>query len=270
MPAQPLTESIKRLTSLRAEGASLKGLPSDAEAPRTAALTALDLIVERIKSTRAAAANLVEVATAKLDTAAQAAERGDLEAVSTELSQLQTVAKQAQQITTADAKRVNDEVGQIASSSASLLAVSHRLEADKAAFDARAASRRAEAADIEKKKWYYLALGPFGLVGLGIMTGLLIDAENRVNEVVTAADGAAKKAQGAAQALKVVRTLTSELQTTQSRLNGVSNAVDIVASDVSGEVSELAEGKAATDPTIARLFLMAARNLIETLKQDAA
>ena len=163
---------------------------------------------------------------------------------------------------------VNTALARLNAGSQTLANVTVDLSAQIAKAGGEAEAAQGEADSLEKNKYYWLLLGPFGLVGLGICIGMLVDATNKVNGIRQHVSGL--KAQSA-QWTKMqadLDLLRHDIPNLSGTLSSLQNALGFLGGDITEVVADV--GNATTHSAVARAFILAAGQQLATLRTDAS
>lgn len=262
-----MSAAIANVRTAQAAATAVTGLPARAAAVQSSMSTTIDTMLDHVGgacTTIVAAANSLS---APLDAADAAVDAGDGAALKSTLDQMQTqVAAVTDQMTAANSE-VKVALEQIINDNHQLAAIGNDLAAEitRAQAEADEASREAEALD--QKKWYLLALGPFGLVGLATCIALLVEAGNKVTKLRQQVSGLRGQAAQQTKVQTDLDLLRQEVPTVSNTLLSLQNGLSFIDSDTSAVVADV--HKAPGSP-IAKAFLLVARHQIQTLATDAS
>jgi hypothetical protein len=263
-----VSQALANLESVARELAGLSGLPQDADAARTTVEASITALVPVVTATSQTVVGFVATATPLADKAASALAAGDAQGVVDALGGIQaasppagTSVAQATQALQATMGSVNAQAGTLANAESAL-----QGQITQATNELNQA--QASADELDKKKYYWLALGPFGLIGLGICIGMIVDATNRVNGILQRVS--ALRAQ-VAQWTKMkadMDLVAGDLPQLATKLQSLQNGLDFVGSDITAVLDDVRS--AGSGSAIAKAYILTTQAELATLRADAS
>ncbi|MGD8215186.1 hypothetical protein [Aestuariimicrobium sp. Y1814] len=262
-----MSAAIANVRSAQAAASAVTGLPGNAAAIQSAMATTMDAMVGHVEGACTAIVSAANASTAPLDAADAAVEAGNADNLATALGQIQANMAQVSQQVTAANDQVKASLNSIIDDCHTLAGIGNDLAADITRAQAKAdeAARAADALD--KKKWYYLILGPFGAVGLAACIALIVEAQKKVDSLrsqVSNLRGQATKQQKVQADLDLLR---DEVPTVSNALMSLQNGLSFLQGDTSAVVEDV---RRTPGSSIAKAFLLAARHEVQTLASDAS
>jgi hypothetical protein len=247
---------------------AITGLPSAAAAVQVNLEGALTTLIPATQTAASAVLEFAAAAAAPMEAANTAVMAGDAGGVKSALDAVQSAMRSAAAAVGTATTGVDAALARLNADSQTLANVDVSLSAQIAQADGEADAAQGEADSLEKNKYYWLLLGPFGLVGLGICIGMLVDATNKVNGIRQHVSEL--KAQ-AAQWTKMqadVDLLRHDIPNLSSTLSSLQNALDFLGGDITEVVADV--GNVTTHSSVARAFILTAGQQLAALRTDAS
>jgi hypothetical protein len=268
------TQQLNKLTSLRPGLASVHGLPTDVAAIQANSIQLLDNGINLGGQIQQLALTLGSKLKTDINSAlgvvnSSPADKGKMLQLITELGSTQA---QAQQVLTGiegKANGYNDTRKKLSSNIVAITNVQSRLTLEKQGAESRLGDKKSEQKALEKKRLYFLALGPFGLVGLGIMIGLMVDASNDISDVerqIASINGSITQIGASQQSVQNVNVSVAGLQ---DQIVKIKTAVDLVCGNISDQIGHIKAAAASGDITTVKLFMSANLAIVASLLHDA-
>lgn len=262
-----MSAAIANVRAAQRNAAAVTGLPPRATAIQSDIATATESMlgdVEKASAALVAAANSVN---APLDAAEQAVEAGNGDALKSALDDVQArLGAMGGQLAAAH-DRVKGALDQVINSNVELASIGSDLAADITRAEAKAVEADKAAEELDKKKWYFLFLGPLGLAGLATCIGLIVDATNKANKLrqeVSQLRGQAAQQRKVQADLDLLR---QEIPVVSGRLLSLQNGLTFIDSDTSAIIADV---RKTPGSPIAKAFLLTTRHQVETLIMDAS
>lgn len=263
-----MSQAIANVRRTEREVAAVAGLPPAAVPIQSHMIATLESTVPKVQAAASAVLQYAADAAQPLAAAEAAIEAGDSGAMKNALESVRTSMGSSMSTVRAAISDVKGALDAITADNQALANVGTDLNGQITRAEAQAGAAQSAADELESKKYYWLLLGPFGLIGLGVCIGMMVTATEKVNGIrqhVSELRGQAaqwKKVQADLELLRHdVPTLTYTLLSLQSSL-------DFLAGDTTEVVADV--GKAGAGSHIARAYMIAANHQLAMLRNDAA
>ncbi len=142
-------------------------------------------------------------------------------------------------------------------------AIASDLNARVAALEANIRDAERRRADEEKNRLKWLALGPFGLVGLAIAIGMIVSIGNEIDNLRNQANSDRAKLGETQMLLHATQQLVGQAQELVGQVGYLRNDIDIIVSELDNTMKNLAKG---TDRNSIKLFISATIESLRRLK----
>lgn len=262
------TQALANLSSEEAHITGLSGLPSAARSIQAGSKQIIQSTLTTLTDAQTKAKSFAASALSDLDDAVSML-NGDspLDAIADKLNGMAANAKalvntfdRASQVTTHSANEIAGFQNQLA-------AIESGLNSQKAQLVAEQNEARDKAEAAKKKRWYWLALGPFGIAGAAAALALFIKESNEASDLESKANALNAEIGRQVSLVNASKQLGTDFVTLSSKVLLVKNAADIVQSDISEILSDVNEKGARLALT---LHIKAAITEVNTLEQDVA
>lgn len=263
-----LSQALANLRYVGDELSSLGGLPEGADAARAQVVHGVGVAIPAVQATSKALLDFVAMARPLLASAMEALKAEDPDRFRSALAATQAGAALARSSIESSTAAVQTAIGDVNAQLAVLSGIDGTLARQIAEATAEARLAQEAADELEQKKYYWLLLGPFGLIGLGICIGMIVDASNKVSQMQGRSSALRGQAAQWARMKADVDLAISELPPVGSKLQSLQNGINFVYSDVSQVTADMEKGGAGS--AIAKAFLMTAGTQLDILSQDAA
>ncbi|MBV9505105.1 MAG: hypothetical protein JO323_08895 [Acidobacteriia bacterium] len=168
-----------------------------------------------------------------------------------QISQIQSAAGQLSPVIASTDSTAVDCRQKASNLAASIPQVENVLQGNIAAAKSTLQADQQEVNEINSKKYYWLLLGPFGLVGLGIAIGMLVTANNKVSQIEGQISALNLQISQFSKMQVDVEQLRQDVVALADKIQSVKNAVDIVGGDIQSILTDAALGSQA------KVFLLA-------------
>ena len=271
MPTGPnnfISQALLNLTAVERELAATGELPSAAETIRTEAAASIGEVLPAIKGAQSAAQTFAATATpllagalSALDGSEPAGARGPIGEVQTSANALGTAVSGAD-TSLQTSKSVVDRIVQ------ALSAVDSTLAAEIASTNAELHNDQQEVDSLNKTKLYWLALGPFGLLGLAAVIAELVIAGEKVAGIEATMASLTAQVARFAKVKADVELLSGDLAGLLAALQALSNAVDLLTGDISALLADLQGTNA--NVSAAKAYVLTAQSELATIATETA
>lgn len=261
---------MANVTSLSAQLAALSGLPAAAAGIQQNAIGLLNTDIGILREIQAAVLDYTAPTIPALNTVLAALQQN--QDPTTVASAKATVGNASQAAATL-AALISGKVSGVMNTKTQIINLYNQLAVVAQGLDSQIVALRSQAQDAQneadyytKRKYYFLALGPFGLIGLGIAIGMIVSWSNKADDYNSQVNAANVQANALQLLVTNVKGIIAAFSNTVNQISNIKNGVDFLSSDISTIISDL--DNASTQNAI--LFLTAAVHEVETLKSDAS
>jgi hypothetical protein len=263
-----ISQAITNLKAVTDQVAGLTGLPGDAVPVQTAMVKTLNTVIPVVEASAKSVHAFAAAASPLLAKAKAGLDAGDAKTVADALTRVQTASREARTSVDGATSVVRSAVAAVTGQVQTLANLGNAINQQVTQGNAELNAARDEAAALDRKKYYWLLLGPFGLVGLGVCIGMIVSMTQKVTGLESRAS--ALRAQ-VAQWTKMqadIDLLRDDLPAISSKLLSLQNGIEFVGGDLTGVLSDV--GRAGADSSVARAFIMTAESEVATLQADAS
>jgi hypothetical protein len=155
---------------------------------------------------------------------------------------------------------------QIAPVITELTTMNNNLLAQSASLNGQLQDAKNQVDYYSKRKYYFLLLGPFGLVGLGIAAGFLISWTNKANDFQNQINNINRQIASVNNSNAAVQNVQTATINAISSVSFVNNTIDVLSSDITEIVTDLSS----VTPATAKLYITAANTEVQLLANDAS
>lgn len=263
-----LTQTLANLLAAQQQIAALGGRPSAAQ-PIEAACTGLILpMLAQTRALQQTVAAFVQTATPQLaQVQAMLSAQAPLPQIKAAMSSLQQQARQPQGTANATASTLTGQTAQLMGYFKQLAGAEAQLQGQVTALQGQLGEAQSELDAAQKRYYYLLALGPFGLVGLAVALGLYLKWKSDVGDLQGQVAGLNGQIGGLNGMKAACQQLGTDCQNLAGSIAGVRNAVNFLASDLLEVSHDLDAGDAMV---VIALMATAASTELATLGMDAA
>lgn len=263
-----LSQTLANLLAAQQQIAALGGLPP-AAGPIQAGCTGLILpMLAQTRALQQAAAAFVQMATPQLaQVQAMLSANAPLPGIKAAMSALQQQAQQLQGMASGTAGTLTGQTAQLMGYFNQLASVEAGLQSQATALQGQLGDAQSELDAAQKRYYYLLALGPFGLAGLAVALGLYLKWKSDVGDLQGQIGGLHGQIAALNGMQAACQQLGADCQTLAGSVSGVRNAVNFLVSDLLEVSSDLDAGDATV---VIALMATAAGTELATLGTDAA
>lgn len=268
MAAGLMSQAIANLRLAQNQLAAISGLPDGAAAVQASIARTLATTIPVAETSSAAVLSFAAQAAQPLDAANAAIGAGDATALKSAINSFQSAIHPVMSAVTAAASGVQGAVTALTADNQTLAGIGSALQAQITSASAQADAASAQADSLDKSKLYWLALGPFGLIGLAICIAEITQANNNVNSIRQHVSELRAQAAQWTQMQANIGVLEHDIPNLSNTLLSLRNALDFLSGDATEVVSDV-EHAGAGSP-IARAFILTAQQQLATLRTDAS
>lgn len=263
-----LSQAVANLQAAEQQIQSLTGLPASAAQIQASSAPVIASTVSQVQAMQAAVNEFVNQAIPQLNAIKEMAEKSQpvdqikpaMDVVQQESNNLKTLVDNA----SAQIKQASNEVMGYFNQ---LAQVNSDLTGQITSLQGQLGDAQSEEAAAQKKYYYLLALGPFGLIGLSVALGLYLKWKSDVNDLQSQIS-ALNSQIAVLNSMKLAsQQLGTDFQGIVDKISGVQNTVEFVASDLLEIDSDLETG---TSLPVITLKVTAAITEVTTLGIDAS
>ncbi|MGX9729584.1 hypothetical protein ACWYXO_02990 [Janthinobacterium aestuarii] len=263
-----LTQTVANLLAAQQQIAALGGLPPAAQTIQAGCTGLIQPMVTQTRALQHDVAAFVQTATPQLaQVQTMLSAQAPLPDIKAAMSALQQQAQQLQGTANGTAGTLTTQTAQLMGYFNQLAGVEAGLQSQVTALQGQLGDAQSELDAAQKRYYYLLALGPFGLVGLAVALGLYLKWKSDVSDLQGQIGGLNGQI-GAFNGMKAAcQQLGTDCQGLAASMSGVRNAVNFLVSDLLEVSGDLDAGDAAV---VIALMATAASTELATLGTDAA
>jgi hypothetical protein len=262
------SQAIANVRLAQSQLAGISGLPDGAAAVQASIAGTLATMIPAVETASTAVLSFAAQAAQPLDAADAAIEESDAAAVKVAISSFQSAIHPAMSAVTAATSGVQAALAALAADNQTLAGIGSNLHDQITNANAQADAASSQADSLDKSKLYWLALGPFGLVGLAICIAEITEANDNINGIRQHVSELRAQATQWTQMQANLSLLEHDVPNLADTLLSLRNALDFLSGDATEVVSDVATAGAGSP--IARAFILTARQQLATLRTDAS
>ena len=261
-----LSQLISNLGNLIKQLVAIIHLPPACVTIQKSAENLIQSDIEKLKSIQSQTLGFAKPAVDELNTALTKLKSGDKAGALTIVKKVDSDAK------TLD-NGISNSVNQIMATKSQILNLSSQLSTNENELKNKMVGLKSQADDAKKqadyytkRKYYFLALGPFGLIGLGIAIGMIASWTKKANNFNAQVCQLEVQINTIKQLVGNIDTLISTFTKGITQISNIKNAVGFLQSDLQNIIDDLnhANGQNAV------LMTTTALHQCETLESDAS
>ena len=262
-----LSRAIANTRLAQGHLATITGLPPAATATRTTMVATLATMVPVVEAA-SAVLDFTAAAVPPMDAASAAIGAGDGAATKNALDSVQSSMRSAASAVGVAASGVTTAFTALTADNQTLATLGSDLTAQITHANAEADAANAEADSLEKNKYYWLLLGPFGLPGLAVCIGMIADATNKVNGIQRHISELRAQSTQWTKMQADLDLLLHDIPNLANTLSSLRNALNFLGGDITEVVADV--GNTTTGSPIARAYLITAQHQLTILRTDAS
>jgi hypothetical protein len=263
-----IAQALANLQTAREHLAAIGGLPAGAEAARGTVERRVGEVIPPIQGARQSVGGFVESATPLAGAAMAALGGGDAAAVERALAGMQAAAQPAKASVDAAAAAIQAGMGCVREQVAVLAQVEGALQQQISQASNELTLAQNAADELDKKKYYWLLLGPLGLPGLAACIAMIVTASQKVSGLQQRAGELRGQVAQWSKMKADVDLVVTELPLLDGKLQSLQNGIDFVRGDIAQVIEDVR--KAGSGSAIARAYIMAAETELATLGAEVA
>ena len=263
-----MSQAIANVRLAQGHLAAVTGLPPAASPVQASMAATLATMIPLVESAASAVLGFATAAAQPMDAASAAIGAGDAAALKSALLSIQSSMRSAASAVGAADSEVEAAYATLIADNETLANVARNLAAQITLADAEGEAADAEADSLERNKYYWLLLGPFGLAGLAVCIGMIVDATNKVNGIRQHISELQAQSAQSTKMQADLALLQHDVPNLSSTLLSLKNALGFLGGDITEVVADV--GNAATGSSVARAFVMTAQQQLTTLRTDAS
>lgn len=263
-----LSQAIANMQSLNDHLGTLAQLPPGADQAKASVQGSVAGAIPVIRSSSQTVLAFVDAGKPLADEAMAALAAGDASAVKARLGELQTASQPAKGAVASATRVIQATIGNVNAQLAVLGQIDGTLQSQINQAQNELNLAQSSADDLEKKKYYWLLAGPFGLIGLGICIGMIVDATQRVTGLQQRASELRGQMAQWSKMKADVDLAIAELPAVGAKLQTIQNGIDFIGGDIGEVLNDVA--KAGGGSIIARAYIMTAQHELDALRHEAA
>ncbi len=263
-----LSQAVTNLIAAEQQITALSGLPPAAQEIQSQSSVVISQMTPQIQTLQKAVSSFVQSAIPQLNSIETMVSGGQ------PLPQIKAAMANVQNEATALKSSVDGTSGQINAASSQVLGYFGQLATIESGLTQQMTTLQGQLGDAQgeedaaQKRYYYLlALGPFGLVGLAVALGLYLKWKSDVNDYQSQISSLNTQINSLSAMNLACQQMGNNFQGVVAKISGVRNSVDFLASDILTIESDLDSGSAL--PVIG-IMVNAAITEVTTLGVDAS
>lgn len=264
-----LSQTITNLVNLNQQLGTLGNLPASAQGIQQSAQALFNTDVANLKTIQSDVLAYTTPTITQLNTALADLNSGN----TTSAAAIATTANQgAKNLSGTVGGLLNDIMAtktQVISFSNSLSAIETDLQNQITSLNVQIQGAQAKVDQYNKEKYYFLALGPFGLVGLATAIALLATWNGKVNSLNSQISGMNAQISAAQMLITNVNSLIGNFNTAVTQISNINNSINFLSGDIQEVIDDLNNSKGGGTAQ-AILYLTTALHEVQTLATDAS
>lgn len=264
------SQLLANVTSLSTQLAALSGLPASAAGIQQNAIGLINGDVVTLREIQAAVLDYTTPTIPALNNVLTALQQSQDPAT---VASAKTTVSNASQAAATLSGSITGKINGVMDTKTQIISLSNQLSVVAQGLNSQIVALRSQAQDAQNqadyyttRKYYFLALGPLGLVGLGIAIGMIVSWSNKASDYSSQVNAANVQANALQLLVTNVEGIVAAFSNTVNQISNIKNGVDFLSSDISTIINDL--DNSSTQNAI--LFLTAAVHEVETLKSDAS
>lgn len=260
------SQLIVNLSNLNAQLGAISNLPADANGIKSTTQGLIQTDISNLKSIQTLVLNYTSPTIPILNAVLDDLKNNNISTASEKINKANDDAKNLADSISGLIGGIVDTKTQIVSLFSALAAINQNLKGKIIVLNSRAQDAQKEADYYNKRKYYFLALGPFGLVGLGIAIGFLVSWTKKANDLSAQVSSLNVQATAIQILVTNVDALITNFTSAVNQISNIKNSVDFLSADIQNVISDLNNSSISN----AVLFLTAVIHELETLQGDAS
>lgn len=263
-----MSQTIANVRLAQDHLAAITGLPPEASTVQASMVRTLATMIPLAESAASAVLGFATAAGPPMEAANAAVAAGDGAALKGALVAVQSLmGPAASAVETADGG-VKTAYEAVSADNETLANVARDLAVQITQANAEAQTASDAADSLERNKYYWLLLGPFGLTGLAVCVGMIADATIRVNGIRQHISELQSQSTQWTKMQADLDLLRLDVPKLSGTLLSLRNALGFLGGDITEVVADV--GNVATGSSIARAFAITAQHQLTTLRIDAS
>ena len=265
MSSNSLTQVINNITSgINQMNAALAALP--APAPNQANMVAaLQGSVPLLQSMQSQILSFAKNASSVLNYALSDINNSNYSDATTKIQAVNTSANTLKTATNDANTQLSKITPQIISVGAELNNMRNSLSSQLASLQGQLQDAQNQVDYYNKRKWYFLLLGPFGIAGVATAVALIVTWTQKVNGYQSDVNNINNQINAANNSINSVCNAQSVCIDSINNVSSINNTVDVMFADITEVIADLSS----TTPVTAKLYVTAALTEVQILETDA-
>jgi hypothetical protein len=266
MPSQSLTQVINNITVQNNQlTAAFQALPSPV--PNQAEMiTAMQGSVSILQNLQTQIRSFATSASPMLTDALTSLNNNNFSDASAKVQTVNTSANTLKGSITSANSQLNAITPKIVSVLSGLNTQHNTLNAQLASLQGQLQDAQNQVDYYNKRKWYFLLLGPFGIAGVAAAAALIITWTNKANGYQSDVNNISNQINSVNNSIQAVTNAQTTCTSTINIVSLINNTVDVMFSDIGEVITDLSS----QTPITARLYINAALTEIQVLTNDAS
>ena len=263
-----LSQAVANMVAAEQQITALSGLPPAAQKIQAESSAVISPTISQIQTMQKAVSSFVQIAIPQLN-AIETMVSGTqpLPLIKAAMANVQNEASALKSSLDGISTQINAASSQVLGYFGQLATIESGLTTQMTTLQGQLGNAQSEEEAAKKKYYYLLALGPFGLIGLSVALGLYLKWQSDVNDYKRQISSLSAQI-NSFNAMKLASQLMgTDFQGVVTKISGVKNSVDFLASDILTISADLDSGSAL--PVIG-IMVKAAITEVTTLGVDAS
>jgi len=264
-----LSQTLENLNMSEQHLLAIPNLPSEVDDIKKETSALVKNTIAEVKQVQALVPKFAEEAQTLLDRALKAVEQSEsASGAAVVLSDLDNQAKSLQDEVAKLSSKLRANHESFTAFSARNAQISADLNRQKTELAGKLEAAKNQKAAAQKKYYYLLALGPFGLAGLATALGLYLDWSSKVNDIEAEQNRLHAKIVRIESMEAAMNQLKSDVEVLSTSLLSVKNSVDMVCADIQTIKDDIHNSDVPS--SVLTVHINAAKTQVDVLKMDAA
>ncbi len=263
-----LSQAVANLVAAEQQITALSGLPPTARTIQAESSAVISPTISQIQTMQKAVSSFVQIAIPQLNTIeTMVSGNQPLPTIEEAIANIQNEAIALKSSVDGISGQINATSSQVFGYFDQLAAIESGLNAQMAALKGLLGNAQSEEEAAKKKYYYLIALGPLGLIGLAVALGLYLKWQSDVNDYERQISSLNAQINSFNAMKSACQQMGSDFQGVVTKIAGVRNSVDFLASDILTIRSDLDSGSTLT---VIGIMVKAAITEVQTLGVDAS
>ena len=263
-----LSQAVANLLAAEQQIAAIYGLPPEAQKIQAESSVVISPTISQIQTMQKTVSSFVQIAIPQLNTIETMVSGNQaLPLIKEVIANLQNEASTLKSSVDGISAQINADSSQVLGYFGQLATIESDLTTKMTTLQGQLGNAQSEEEATKKKYYYLLALGPLGLIGLAVALGLYLKWQSDVNDYERQISSLSAQINSFNAMKSACLLMGTDFQGVVTKISGVRNSVDFLASDILEINSDLDSGSALP---IIGIMVKAAITEVTTLSVDAS